>query len=446
MKNKKKTIVIVFLFLSLLSGLLFYFRHNLFSKKENNLIIEKVKRGNLLITVETYGIIIPYKRVDVRSKIQGRIKNIFTDEGNKVTAGDLIAQIDPEEFKAKLDESQADIQIAKTNLQKIKLLSILQKTQNKNKIAQAEKILQQARVKLQETERNLVRINQLREKGFVSQSEVDNAQTAFDIANSHLEDVEIELKNAKENFEITEKSSEQELKLAEARVRQAEASLKFAKENLNYTNITSPISGIVTFKGVEIGEVVASESFGKTSGTTIATISDLTSLFIEAKLDEVDIGMIKVGQSVNADLEAFPDYKIRGHISKIALQSSNLDNNGGTSSFLVRIKISNPSKKLKPGMNCNVNVIVSNIKNTLYIPIESTIKENDKEFVNVRVKNKKEKIFKNNADTSSYRKKEIKTGLNNMNFVQVLDGLKEGEEIVIPISESETEKKKRWGH
>lgn len=432
MRKRKK--LLVFLILIILIAIGIYFRIKTHSKKEEILITEKVKRGELLITVEAEGVIVPNKKVDIKSKIQGGIKKLFVEEGNRVNKGDIIAQIEEEEFQARYNEASANLEIAKAELEKIKLLSNLQETQDKNKVEQAGKNLQQAKLRLDEAERNLLRIKQLKERELISQSEVDSAQTSFDLAKSQFEEAEISLKIAKENFEKTKKSNEQELRIAHARIQQAEASLKFAKENLNYTTILSPISGVVTYRGVEVGDMVASETYGKASGTTIVTISDLSSLFVETKIDEVDIGMIKLNQDVDISVEAFPNYEMKGEVFKIGLQSSTSEGitspyKEGTSTFFVKIKILNPLKMLKPGMNCNVDIIVANLKNTLYIPIETVVKEGKKQFVEVKTKDKK-------------LKREIKTGMSNPNFIQITDGLKEGEEIVIPTPK--VEKKRPW--
>lgn len=417
MLKKRKVYLPLLIVILTASAVFIYYKRK--GDKDETIITEKVKRGELVITVEADGVIVPEKKVDIRSKIQGRIQSIFVAEGRKVNPGDLIVRIAPDEFQARHEEFLANLQIAAASLREMKLTASLEETQDQNKIAQTEKMLQQEKLKLQDAKRSYERLNQLNDSKLVSQSDIDEAKVSYDLARSKHDEIKNQYKLAVENFSFGKNINRQKIKLSQARVQNAKAQLKAARENLNNTSIFSPMYGMVTYLGVEVGDMIAPEQMGKASGTIIATVSDLSSLFVDTRVNEVDIGMVKVGQMADIIVDAFPDNNIHGKIQTIGLQALE-QKESGAALFFVEIKVLNPGSRLKPGMNCKVKIQAASVKNTLYVPIETITKEGLKDYVRVKVQDKVVKRF-------------VKSGMSNVNFTQILSGLKEGEEIVLPL-------------
>ncbi|MBW2182953.1 MAG: efflux RND transporter periplasmic adaptor subunit [Deltaproteobacteria bacterium] len=259
----------------------------------------------------------------------------------------------------------------------------------KAKLNQLKEALNQAKINRKNAKKNLHRIKELFKKGFASKEQLDNAQQAYDVAT--------------------------------ALVKQNQSSYEVAHARLEQTSIRAPISGTSVSKNVTVGEIVA----GPLSGggnvafpTAIAEIADLGNLEVHAGIDELDIGKIEVGQEVSISVDAFPDKTFKGTVKEIALMTSGRREMGIT--YRVKSNMESPEKLLKLGMTANVDFVIRSKKQVPSVPQKSIFTQGDKRFV----------FAVNNQEI--YRK-EIMTGIEGEEFVEVTSGLQPGEKVVIGI-------------
>lgn len=261
----------------------------------------EVERGTFEVVVSANGVVKPIDRVEIKSKASGRIEELPVEEGDFVKKGDLVARLDQTDVRAEVEQAQADLEIA-----------------------QAE---------LKQAQHTFDRREQLFQKGLVSAEERDQ--------------IELTLAQAKG-------------KLVRARTALAQA-----QERLSETTVRAPISGIILQKYVEEGQIIASGISNVSGGTAIADIADMHSVFIEAGIDEIDVGKVRIGQPATVVAEAYPLTSFSGKIIRIAPEARVEQN---VTLFDVIIEVENEMGKLKSGMNANVEITIVKEENVLLAP------------------------------------------------------------------------------
>jgi HlyD family secretion protein len=240
------------------------------------------------------------------------IKSLHADFNSIVKAGDIVAIIDPEPFKARRDQAASNLEMAKANAAKAK-----------NEQAQRQRELHRAR--------------SLAEQQFVSQNDVDMAVT-----------------NAQ--------GADAQVNVAMAQVKQAEAAVNAAELDLKYTTIRSPVNGIVVARNVEVGQTVAA-SFATPNLFLIAL--DLTKMQVDTYVSESDIGGITEGKEASFTVDAYPGMPFAGTIRQVRLAPIAVQN---VVTYNVVIGVDNNDLRLKPGMTANVSIIVAQRDNVLKVP------------------------------------------------------------------------------
>ena len=209
------------------------------------------------------------------------------------------------------------------------------------------------------------------------------------------------------------------LKQARAQVQQAQASLKQLEEQLGYTTIVAPMDGEILSRDVEIGDAVSSILVLGSTATLVMTEGDTTQVYVQGKVDEADIAHVYMAQPARIKVESFRDRVFQGKVTKIAPLGVEKDN---VTTFEVRVSIDNPGGELKANMTANAEIILDEHKNTLTVPENAVIYDNQK-HASVEVPDKNQKEGK--------RKVPITVGLSNGSLTEVLSGLKEGEQVVL---------------
>lgn len=273
---------------------------------------EPVTRGSIRAFCTATGTVNPLTTVLVGTQVSGRIKALYADYNSPVTKGQLIAEIDPETFRAQLEQARATLLSARATLQ-------------------------QAQAQLRDAERTLRRSRDLFESGVVGQSELDAAETAWAVADSSVG-------------------------VARAQVAQAEASAAYAETNLRYTKIHSPVDGVVISREVDVGQTVAA-TFQTPTLFTIAR--DLKKMQINANVDEADIGRVAPGQPAEFVVDAYPDTIFPGRVEQVRNAPKTVQN---VVTYDVVISVDNSELKLKPGMTANVTIIVDTRSGVLRVP------------------------------------------------------------------------------
>lgn len=307
---KKRILVTVVLLLLLAAGGAGYF----FLRPQAGVGFrtEAVKKGDLRAAVTATGTVSAVTTVLVGTQVSGTIKEIFVDFNSPVKKGQLLAQIDPALSEAKVAQARANLLSAQANLEK-------------------------GKVALQDARRTLERNRSLFARNFIAAGDRDASETAMLSAAAQVD-------------------------VAGAQVEQSRAALKQEETNLMYTRILSPVNGTVISRNVDIGQTVAA-SFQ--TPTLFSIAQDLTRMQIDTNVDEADIGRIRVGQTVQFTVDAYPDVLFPGRVSEIRNAPTTIQN---VVTYDVVVKVANPEFKLKPGMTANVSIITDALQGVLKVP------------------------------------------------------------------------------
>jgi len=357
--------------------------------------LAKVEKGDLAKSVVATGKVTPITKVEVKSKASGIVKKLFVDAGDKVKKGQFLAQLDKEEIQAQVEQSRAALQAAEASMKG------------------AEADYERAKVDAEGPDVPLLkrayeRAIGMAKEGVVSTSALEDAQKAYELA-LNKQNV------AKAQMVVLRAKTAQ----AEAQVAQDRANLKQLEEQLSYTDIESPIDGVVLSRDVEIGDAVSSILVLGSSATLIMNLGDTSEVYVKGKVDESDIGKVYLGQPARIKVESFKDKTFTGKVTKISPMGVEKDN---VTTFEVRVSISNPGGELKSEMTANAEIILEEHKNVLQIPEGSIIYENQKK-ASVEVPDPKGKDGK--------RKVAVNIGISNGAKTELLSGLKEGDQVVL---------------
>lgn len=271
-----------------------------------------VERGAVVSVVSATGTINPVVSVQVGTQVSGMIKSLHADFNSRVKAGDTVAVIDPEPFKARRDQAGSNLEMARSNVAR-------------------------AKTDLAQRKRELDRVRSLLSQQFVSQNDVDVALTNYEGAQAQV-------------------------RVAEAQVKQAEAALNSAELDLKYTVIRSPVDGIVVARNVEVGQTVAA-SFATPNLFLIAL--DLTKMQVDTNVSESDIGGMIEGNEATFTVDAYPGVRFSGVIRQVRLAPINVQN---VVTYNVVVAVDNQDLRLKPGMTANVSIIVAQKEQILKVP------------------------------------------------------------------------------
>ena len=271
----------------------------------------KIERGALVQTVRATGTVQPVKQVQVGTQVNGPIMKLNVDFNDLVHAGDVVAQIDPAIYQARLAQDEASLQ-------------------------QCLASVDQAQAKFDQAEKELARTRELTKRDLASQSDLDTAVATRDVCAAQL-------------------------KLAQAAVEQARATLRMSKTNLAYTTIRSPVDGVVVDRNVSEGQTVVASMSAQTLFTIAA---DLREVQLEASIAEADIGKIKPNQPVEFTVDAYDD-AFTGTVVQVRLAAAKVQN---VVTYPVIVRAANPGAKLFPGMTANISFRVAERADVLKIP------------------------------------------------------------------------------
>ena len=357
--------------------------------------LQKVEKGDLAKSVVATGKVTPITKVEVKSKASGIVKKLLVDAGDKVRKGQLLAQLDKEEIEAQVEQSRAGAQAAEASL------------------TSAEADYQRAKVDAEGPEVPLLkraydRAIGMAKEGVVSTSALEDAQKNYELA--------LNKQNVSKAQATVLKAK---IAQSQGQLAQDRANLKQLEEQLSYTDIESPIDGVVLSRDVEMGDAVSSILVLGSSATLVMTLGDTSSVYVKGKVDESDIGKVYLGQPARIKVESFKDKTFNGVVTKISPMGVEKDN---VTTFEVRVSINNPGGELKAEMTANAEIILEEHKNVLQIPEGAIIYDKDKkasvEIPDPSAKEGKKKIA-------------VNIGISNGAKTELLSGLKEGDEVVL---------------
>ncbi len=377
--------------------------------------LAEVTQGPISVNISATGIVEPNFKVEVKSKASGEVLSFPLLEGDKIKKGTLLLQLDKSDEKRNVDKAQADLSSATANLKKAETALILQKTKYETDLKTSQAEVQSAITNLKDSEDKLKRQIDLFKQKVVSQESLDSAQTLFKVNQQNLIQAESQLQAAKDSVhDITMK--ENEVELVNTEVIRARIALDEVEERLEETEIFAPIAGVIIEKLVEEGQIIASGISNVSGGTALATIADMSRLFIIADIDETDIGSIKIGHEVDITADAFSDRKFKGRVKRIAPQG--LVENSITI-FKVKIEVTGKGRKiLKPMMSANIDIVTEHVENTVFTSRAGIRDGEDGKFAMVLKDDKPEKIA-------------VQTGIRNPIHVQIVSGLVPGDQVIL---------------
>ncbi len=280
MKLHRKLVVSVAGILVLTALGFFMLRKGDVDPAEKYLRVE-VQRGDIRRTVTSTGTLQAVVTVQVGSQVSGRIQELHADFNSVVKRGQTLAIIDPANFEAQRDRAAASLATAEAAVKNAEANLINRQAE----LQSAEANLEVAQVNQQEAGRQLRRAKGLFEDGLIPERDLETAQASHDQSAARLRQAEAQISQIKASIRSAGAQKEQ----AQANVKQAKAELKMAQVNLYYTNIISPIDGVVIERNVDIGQTVAA-SFQAPILFLIA--NDLAKMQVIAQIDEADIGAI----------------------------------------------------------------------------------------------------------------------------------------------------------
>lgn len=319
-----------------------------------------VHKGTFKILVTANGSIIPIDRVEIKSKASGLVEELPIEQGDHIKKGDLIARLDQKDERAAVSQAQADYDIAVAELKK--------------------------------SQREHQRKDKLYTQQLISEEERD----------------QIELN----------------LAIARGKLVQATTAFERARERLSESIVRAPIDGVILQKYVEKGQIIASGISNVSGGTPIVDIANMSSVYIQAGVDEIDIGKIQIGQMATIIADAYPQMRFNGKIVRIAPEAKIQDN---VTLFDVIILVENQNRKLKSGMNTSIEITIVKkddvllVSNISLLPAESGQK--NKKIQSVMLKN-----------GNIFEPREVTIGLSNFKETEVLSGLEEGDVLGVPMS------------
>jgi HlyD family secretion protein len=358
--------------------------------------VATVERGTMVKSVVATGKIEPITKVEIKSKANGIIEALPLDVGAIVHPGDILAELDKENLSASLREANANLQAAEATL------TGAQATLEKNVIEAEGPDVEFAR-------RSHERAQKLYEQSLVPQSGLDDAKSALDVAANRQ-------RTAKGQLSVSRSNIAQ----AQAKVAQARAAVARAEEDLRNATIRAPIKGMILSRDVERGSPVSSILNMGSAASLVMTLGDIEQVFVRGKVDESDIGRVRLGQPARISVETFKDRKFEGKVTQISPIGVEKDN---VTTFEVKVSIHNPGNELKANMTANAEIVLQELPNSLIVPEAAVVYDAQKQtFVDLIT-----------PDAPQGRRRvPVKLGIGTGTRTQLLSGVKEGDKLLLP--------------
>ncbi len=380
--------------------------------------VEKAELRNISEKVMASGRIYPETEVKISSDVSGEIVELYVAEGDSVVAGQVLARIDPDTYISAVERGEASLNNSKANL-------ATSESQIENANAQKQQIMAQLTNARRIHERNI----DLKANGVISQAD-------FELSLANMEALEANLRAADASLSAARKSAD----AARFLVRSSEASLKELKVSLNRTTIKSPTSGIVSSLFVEQGERVVGTM--QMTGTEMMRVANMQNMEVQVEVSENDILRVKLGDSVNIEVDAYLDKIFKGVVTQIANSASNIGGTGNLSTdqvtnFIVKVLMDPLSYSglvsgnkrtfpFRPGMSATVDIFTEHVSNAITVPIQAvTVRESK---VNGEADKLVEVVFVMKDDKSV--KVDVSTGIQDDKYVHVITGLQEGDMVI----------------
>ena len=370
--------------------------------------VEKAANRDIVETITANGKIQPETEVKISPDVSGEIVELNIMEGDEVKKGFLLLKIKPDIYLSALERMKDTLNSYKANL------------------SNTEARLVQVKAQFKKSELDFNRNKKLWKEKAISDANMENIQSVYEIAKADVE------------------AAKQSVNSAKYTVKSAEASLKEANENLRKTTIYAPIDGTISKLNVELGErVVGTMQF---SGTELLRIADLNMMEVKVEVNENDIVKVSLGDTTHIEIDAYLKRKFKGIVTEIANSANTIGvSTDQVTSFDVKIRILHSSYKdllvenktkypFRPGMSATVDIETDAAKQVLSIPLQAVTTRIDTSFNNEL----SEKTDSDNPDEIVFvvkdnfaRVQKVETGIQDNNYIHILKGLESDNEVIV---------------
>jgi len=338
----------------------------------------RIERGDIEHRVIATGRIEPLSKVEIRSKVNGIIRTLSVDDGDRVSKGQVIIELDRDILASQVNGARAALEKARARYEQAQI--------------------EASTVDLDSAQRKYDRTKKLFAQGLTSEEQIEDAQTALDMA--------------KQAYAARKAA----VIMANAELSAATAALELAENELQYATIVSPVDGIVLHRDVDVGSAVASVT--STMGTLLMTLGDMRELHMVGDVDESDIGLVREGMPVRISVESYPDRKFNGRVKRISPLGVAKDR---IMNFEVEVSIEDADVPLRTNMTADAEIIVNKHQYVILVPQNALRFERSQSFVETP----------DSSQPSGKRRIDVTLGIGGTDFSEVLTGLDEGTEVVI---------------
>jgi HlyD family secretion protein len=363
--------------------------------------LTETRKGTIVRGVVAVGRVEPRTRIELKSRANGIIRKLYVDVAEPIHAGQVLVELDREILQARVTETEGKVQGARGALESAR--------------AEAKRIeVEKSDPEIAYATRNWERAKKLHAAGLVSDDDLDQARDRFEKAEYRVRLLDAGLEKAKAV-----------LASANGGLKEVEAQAELARQELQEATIVSAIDGVVLHRYLEEGDSVSSIRVAGGNATTIMTLGDLSELYVDGEVDEVDVGKIISQQKIKPDLIAkvnVESLKGRTFLGKVArIAPLGLEDSNGIVTFEVRIILENPEKLLLANMTANSQIILEEKRDVLLLSQGALITDGKARYAIVY-----------DPETGSSQRKEIVAGISDGSQVEIAGGLELGQKIVIP--------------
>ena len=302
--------------------------------------VEGIQRRNLEAIVSASGKIQPKRFVNISADTMGRVTGLAVNEGDRVTRGQFLLQIDPRNLRSRVEGGEASVQAARSQAEQLRLA------------------LDSARLALKQAEDNHKRQQELWAAGLTTRENLERTENELKVRQAEL------------------RTQEQQVRTQQARMQQEQASLESFKYDLSKVRIESPIDGIVTRRNIEEGETVVVGTMNN-PGTVLLTVADMSVIEAEVEVDETDIPAVRLGQVAKVTVDAIPDRTFTGKVTEIGNSPIQTAGQGGgavssqATNFKVVVTLDTEIPDVRPGFTCTAEITTATRDKALSVPIQA---------------------------------------------------------------------------
>ena len=425
-----KTVKWILIIVGIVVGVFVIFK--LLGNKDNSIKVstEKAGRRTIIETVTASGNIYPEVEVKISPDISGEVTQLNVEEGDSVKKGQVLARIYADIYALQRDEAASQV------------------NRSEAIVANSKAAIDALQASLDQAKQAYDRNKSLYDQKIISKAELEQYETTYRSAQANYN-------AAKEN-----------IRSLQAGVTESQTSLTKANKDLSRTTLTAPMDGVISSLKVKEGERVAGNSFNV--GTEMMTVADMSVLEVRVNVGENDIVKVYIGDSADIEVDAYNNRKFKGRVTQIAsstnTSSGSVVTSNDVTSYEVRIRLDPDSYKdlidpakpkrfpFRPGMNASADIKTKRHDNVLSVPImavNARVKGSDKSMADKKKEEQEKKPDDNSMSNDpviasdeleevvfilqkdgTVKKTVVKTGIQDINYIEILNGLKEGDEVI----------------